>query len=121
MNITCAANFSHELHRDDGTTVVLTDNEWQEIRTFANVETLRRQVEFAVQTAEESNWISFENWHNVGFADYSSEDDARSDFIDKIIEDITDRDELYNRDPVHTDDEIFNDVVDTAKDFGYES
>ena len=111
------SDLGYVLTRDDGSPVVLSAREIDTLRSYIENEELRSEVEYAVQCAEDNGEISFSGWQDVGYADYSSEEDARSDFVEKVVEDIVERDELYDRNPVHSEQEIYEYVIDSARDY----
>lgn len=79
---------------------------------------LRAEIESATAEAEEDGEVSFEGFASVGFGDYVSADDARADFVEKLIDDIIDREELYGFDNYHVTD-FFCEVLDFADECGY--
>ena len=117
MNVIRSAT-GYELTRDDGTVVVLTVQEVDTIQDFLNVETLRSEVEYAVKNAEDNEDITFSRFSDVG--DYSSEDDARADFIEHVVESIVEDDRDFDRNPCHSEDELYDFILDYARDDGWE-
>lgn len=104
----------------DGKKITLTDEEIRSLMAEEHKKDIRYEYEFAVQIAEEDGLISFDNWETVGFAEYKSIDDARSDFIDKLTEDYLETEYLYERDPSGFRQHDFsNDVYELAKDLDY--
>jgi len=118
MKITRSATGSYELTRDDGSAVVLTLKEIDALQDYLTTETLRSGVEYAVKDAEDNGDISFSRYADVG--DYASEDDARYDFIKRIVEGIVEDDRDYDRNPYHSEKELYEIVLDYAQDDGWE-
>ena len=118
MNITRSANGSYELTRDDGSVVVLTVREVDALRDYVMQESLRSEVEYAVKNAEDNEDISFSRFADVG--DYSSEDDARADFVEHVVEGIVEADRDFDRNPCHSEQELYEIVLDYARDDGWE-
>lgn len=79
---------------------------------------LRAEIEAALADAEDDGEVSFEGFASVGFGDYVSADDARADFVEKLIDDIIDREELYCFDNYHVTD-FLGEVLDFADECGY--
>lgn len=81
---------------------------------------LSAEIESALADAENDGEVNFDSFATVGFGDYVSADDARADFVEKLIEDIIDREELYDHDPdgYHVSD-YYGEVIDFADDCGY--
>ncbi len=101
----------------DGKTYELTDEEIRFIIAAEHEKDIRYEYAEAVSRCEEENWISFESWSECSFGTYSSENEAREDFIDKLTEDYLEQEELYERNPNQLYNYDFDeDVIDFAKD-----
>ena len=103
----------------NGIKIKLTDDEIRSVLRSKHTEEIRFEVEDAMKEAEENGWISFDSWQDCPFADYSSESDAREDFIEYIIEHVLESEE---NDYCYPDRYIpnYGDLVaDNADDFGY--
>lgn len=104
----------------NGMEIVLTADEIRSLIADEHKKDIRYEVECATKQMEEDGEISFNDYETVGFADYSSSDDARSDFIDKLTEDILEREEMYSNDSSdHVTHDFTNEVLDFADDIGY--
>lgn len=117
MKVIRSAAGSYELTRDDGSSIILTTREIDLLRDYLNTETLRSGVEYAVQSAEENDDISFSRYTDVG--DYISDDDARYDFVEHVVESIVEDDRDYDRSPYHSEKELYEIVLDYASDEGW--
>ena len=102
--------------------IVLTDEEVRSVLSEHHRTGIRYQYEDAVSECESEGWISFESWSSTEIgAEYSSEADARNDFIEKLTDDYLESEELYERDPEHfrSYPDYTEDVLELAEDFGY--
>ena len=107
----------------NGQEITLTEEEIRQIRDEEHRNEHRYNIEEAVRIAEEDEQISFDSWEHceVG-SEYSSEEDARADFIEYILEHILDEEDIFSEHaPVghrycpNYDSEVY----DTAEEFGY--
>jgi len=104
----------------DGKIYKLTDEEIRSIIAAEHKKDVRYEYEEAVKRCEEEDWISFASWNECEFGTYSSENDAREDFIDKLTEDYIENEDLYERNPHQLYNHDFEeDVMDFAKDCDY--
>ena len=117
MNVIRSAT-GYELTRDDGSVVVLTVQEVDAVRDYLTTESLRSEVEYAVKNAEDNEDITFSRFADVG--DYSTEDDARADFIEHVVESIIEDDRDFDRNPCHSEKELYEIVLDYADGDGWE-
>lgn len=107
----------------NGQTIVLTDEEVRQIRDEEHRNDIRYEIEEAIARAIEDEQISFDSWeHNEAGVEYSSEDDARSDFVEYILEHILDEEDTMSEHA--SPDYRFvpnydSEVIDTAEEFGY--
>ena len=100
--------------------IVLTDEEIRSIQQKEHLTYLRYRVEDAVARAEEFDMISFSNYEECDFDDLTSEDEARSVFIDYTVDYIVQTEELYDCDPrSYSDMEFENYVIDCADDLNF--
>lgn len=83
----------------NGVTITLTDEEIRLIRQDEHLKDVEYDVRDEVNKAEENGDISFDNWADCPCGGYSSADDEREDLIATIVEDIIDKEELYDHDP----------------------
>lgn len=104
----------------NGQEIKLTNEEIRSIIQEEHRNDVRFEYEQAVQVAEEDDMISFAGYADCEFSDYSSEADAREDFIDKLTDDFLEEEEMYERDP-HSfrSHDYEEDVLDLANDLGY--
>ena len=105
----------------DGKPITLTAEEIRSVLQDEHRTAVRLMYEDAVKECEEEGWISFDGWASVSFGSYSSAEDARSDFIEKLTEDYIEEEELYERDPEHYRRymDYTDDVLDLAEDLEY--
>lgn len=105
----------------NGNEIQLTDEEVRSIVENEHEKDVRYEVEQSLSTYEEDGVISFDDWQSVGFAEYSSREDARNDFIEYIVEHILEMEDNDERTPrshryvTNFDSEVY----DTAEDLGY--
>ena len=106
----------------EGKPITLTDEEIRSIVADEHRSGIRYNYEDAVKECEEEGWIRFDSFADTeAGATYTSEDDARSDFIEKLTDDYIEQEELYDRDPEHFRNypDYTEDVLTLAEDFGY--
>ena len=107
----------------NGHRIELTDEEVRQIRDEEHRNDIRYEIEEAISRAVEDEQISFDSWeHNEVGAEYSSEEDARSDFIEYILEHILDEEDTMTEHapPSHRfNPDYDSEVIDTAEEFGY--
>lgn len=103
----------------NGIAIELTDEEVRSIREDEHRKDIEYEFTEAVSRCLDEGWISFSDWSKSG-SEYSSEDDARTDFIAKLTEDYLEQEELYEYSPLRLHNHDFDsDVMDLAPDFGY--
>ena len=107
----------------NGQQIELTEEEIRQIRDEEHRNDIRYEIEEAIARAVEEEQISFDSWEHceVG-AEYSSEEDARADFIEYILEHILDEEDTFSEHaPVgHRYSANYDsEVIDTAEEFGY--
>ena len=106
----------------NGQQIELTAEEIRQIRIEEHTNDIRYEVEEAVTRAEEDDIISFDSWADCPCADYENRDDARSDFIEYIVEHILDEEDISEE---HAPlgfrfvPDYDSEVTDTAEEFGY--
>lgn len=100
-------------------TITLTDEEIRSIVQEEHRKDIRYEVEQTVQVAEEDGIISFSCWASVPFSEYTSEEDARSDFIDMVTNGILENEKLYDHNPSPFSYNYDDEVYDEAKYCGY--
>ena len=101
----------------DGNAYTLTDLEILSVRKEEHRKDIRCAYDDAVQICEDNEWISFASWADGNHGEYCSEDDFRSDYIDKLTEDYLDREDLYDYDPDgFRSHDYVADVLDFATD-----
>lgn len=104
----------------NGIEIKLTDDEIRSAARESHIADLRYEIETALHIEEEEGTVSFSTRAECGFADYSSESDARSDFVENLVSDYTEQEEMYDRDPSSIYGHNFtDDVLALADDFGY--
>ena len=106
----------------EGKPITLTAEEVRSIVADEHRSEIRYSYEDAVKECEEEGWICFDSFANTeAGATYDNEDDARSDFIEKLTDDYIEQEELYDRDPEHFRNypDYTEDVLTLAEDFGY--
>ena len=100
--------------------ITLTVEEVRSIQQEAHLTYLHYGVEDAVARAEEFDMISFSNYEECDFDDLTSEDEARSVFIDYTVDYIVQTEELYDCGPrSYSDTEFENYVLDCANDLNF--
>lgn len=120
MNVTREdSTLSYTITRDDGTAVTLAIAEVLALRDFLYTESLRADVEYAVAEAVENQQISFDNFAEVG-SEYTDADDARTDFIEHVVECIKEDNVTYDRNPYLSEEQLYDIVLDYARDDGWE-
>lgn len=110
---------NYTITRDDGTAVTLTIAEVFALRDFIYTESLRADVEYAVAEAVENQQVSFDNFAEVG-SEYADADDARTDFIEHVVEGIKEDNVTYDRNPHLSEEQLYDIVIDYARDDGWE-
>lgn len=103
----------------NGTEIKLTDEEIRAVIRSAHTDTIRSEVETALTEAEENEWISFDSWQDCPCADYLSEQDARADFIEYIVESVLESEENDYCYPSRYVPDYPSLVSDFAEDLGY--
>ena len=120
MNITREdSTLNYTITRDDGTAVTLAITEVLALRDFLYTESLRADVEYAVAAAVENQQVSFDNFAEVG-SEYTDADDARTDFINHVVEGIKEDNVTYDRNPYLSEEQLYDIVIDYARDDGWE-
>lgn len=120
MNITREdSTLNYTITRDDGTAVTLAIAEVLALRDFIYTESLRADVEYAVDAAVENQQVSFDNFAEVG-SEYTDADDARTDFINHVVEGIKEDNVTYDRNPYLSEEQLYDIVIDYARDDGWE-
>ena len=99
-------------------TFELTEEELFAIRKEEHKKDVAYDVETEVDNGVDDGWLSFEDWTESG-CEYASAKDARYDFIDKLVEDILEREYIYERDPYGYRYDLTDRVIEFATDMGY--
>ena len=103
----------------DARSVLLTAEEIRFLRSFFAQDDLHNAVEDALARAEDDGEVTFSDWSAITFDDYASEADARADFVEYVVESITENDALYENDPHHAPTDVYQWVLDLADEIGY--
>ena len=103
----------------EGKRITLTPEELLEITRDEHRKDVEIDVEDEVALQVDEGWISFDSWAECGSEDADA-DDARTDFIARIVEDILEQEELYDRDPHGYRPDIESLVAYYAKDMGFD-
>ena len=105
----------------DGKEIELTQDEVREVVRKEHENDVRYEIENSLSVYEEDGVISFENWQDCTLAEYSSLEDARSDFVECILEHLLDLEDTDERNPLRSpcSHDYDSEVYDTAKDFGF--
>lgn len=102
----------------DGKAIKLTDEEIREIVRLDGLDRFRYEIEEHLEIYEEDGNIDFSDYSNSG-SEYASAEDAREDFIELVLDTISDAIETYDHDP-HGYNPDYDDLIsDLAEDLGY--
>ena len=120
MNVTREdSTLNYTITRDDGTAVMLSIADVLALRDFLYTESLRADVEYAVDAAVENQQVSFDNFAEVG-SEYTDADDARTDFINHVVDGIKEDNVTYDRNPYLSEEQLYDIVIDYARDDGWD-